>query len=67
MAKVNLNVFEKILMIISVIGFVIVDSLFFHDIFKPGEIITFPQILTGILSVFVFIFCISLLFKDWLK
>jgi hypothetical protein len=28
-----------------------VDFLFFHDILKPGEVITFPQYLTGLLSI----------------
>jgi hypothetical protein len=28
-----------------------VDFLFFHDVLKPGEVITFPQYLTGLLSV----------------
>jgi len=34
-----------------ILGFLLVDFLFFHDILKPGEGITFPQYLTGLLSV----------------
>jgi hypothetical protein len=42
---------SKLLSILLIIGFLVVDFLFFHDIFKPGEIITLPQYLTGILSI----------------
>jgi len=28
-----------------------VDFLFFHYVFKAGEVVTFPQYLTGVLSV----------------
>jgi len=44
----------KILSVILVIGFLFVDFLFFHDIMKPGEVITLPQYLTGFLSLLVF-------------
>ena len=27
------------------------DFLFFHDILKPGEVLTLPQYLTGLLSI----------------
>lgn len=37
-----------------ILGFLFVDFLFFHDVFKPGETTTFPQYLTGLLSLFVF-------------
>jgi hypothetical protein len=33
-----------------ILGFLFVDFLFFHDIFKPGEVITPAQYLTGLLS-----------------
>ena len=39
--------------IVLIAGFLIVDFLFFHDFLKPGEVITLPQYLTGILSVIV--------------
>ncbi|HSX47383.1 MAG TPA: hypothetical protein VLF63_01270 [Patescibacteria group bacterium] len=42
---------SKILSIVLIIGFLFIDMLFFHDIFKPGEVITLPQYLTGILSI----------------
>lgn len=35
-------------------GFLAVDFLFFHDIFKAGEVITVPQYMTGFLSIAVF-------------
>jgi hypothetical protein len=46
---------KKALYISLIAGFLAVDFLFFHDILKPGEGITFPQYLTGILSIPVFI------------
>ena len=42
---------KKALAIALIIGFLLVDFLFFHDIFKPGEVVTFPQYLTGLLSI----------------
>jgi hypothetical protein len=42
---------KKALAVALIIGFLLVDFLFFHDILKPGEAITFPQYLTGVLSV----------------
>ena len=42
---------KKALAVVLIFGFVLVDFLFFHDVFKPGEIVTFPQYLTGVLSV----------------
>ena len=39
------------LAIALIVGFLLVDFLFFHDIMKPGEVITFPQYLTGLLSI----------------
>ncbi len=42
---------KKLLAIVLVLGFLFVDMLFFHDIFKAGEVTTLPQYLTGILSI----------------
>jgi len=42
---------KKALAVTLIVGFLVVDFLFFHDILKPGEVITFPQYLTGLLSV----------------
>ncbi len=44
---------KKIIYLVLIIGFLAVDFLFFHDIFKPGEVITSAQYLTGILSILV--------------
>lgn len=60
--KVKLNMpsqqtMRNILDMILILGFLAVDFFFFHDIFKSGEVITFPQYLTGFLSVLVFIIC----------
>ena len=42
---------KKALAVTLIVGVLIVDFLFFHDILKPGEVITFPQYLTGLLSI----------------
>jgi hypothetical protein len=42
---------KKVLAIVLIAGFLMVDFLFFHDILKPGEVVTFPQFLTGLLSI----------------
>jgi hypothetical protein len=55
---------KKALAVTLIVGFVLVDFLFFHDILKPGEAITFPQYLTGLLSVPVLIVCALYLVRD---
>jgi hypothetical protein len=45
---------NKMLAIILIFGFLAVDFLFFHDIFKPGESTSPAQYLTGLLSLIVF-------------
>jgi hypothetical protein len=40
-----------------IVGFLVVDFLFFHDIFKSGEVTTAPQYMTGFLSIVVFAVC----------
>jgi hypothetical protein len=42
---------KKILSIILIVGFLLVDLIFFHDVFKPGETTSFAQYLTGVLSI----------------
>jgi hypothetical protein len=42
---------KKALAATLIVGFLVVDFLFFHDILKPGEVITFPEYLTGLLSI----------------
>ena len=42
---------KKALAVTLIAGFLVVDFLFFHDILKPGEVITFAQYLTGLLSI----------------
>jgi hypothetical protein len=46
-----------------IVGFLAVDFLFFHDVFKAGEVTTLPQYLTGALSVAVFAICSQSLLK----
>jgi hypothetical protein len=45
---------KKIISIVLLLGFLFVDFLFFHDIFKPGETTSLAQYLTGLLSLPVF-------------
>ena len=45
-------------------GFLVVDFLFFHDLFKPGEVTTLPQYATGLLSILVFAICAQSLLKS---
>ena len=40
-----------------IVGFLAVDFLFFHDVFKAGEVTTIPQYMTGVLSIGVFTMC----------
>jgi len=55
---------KKIISIILIAGFLFVDFLFFHDIFKPGETTSIAQYLTGILSLLVFAVSIQELLKN---
>jgi hypothetical protein len=53
---------KQIVSISLILGFLFVDFLFFHDIFKPGEATTAAQYLTGLLSIpAIVIFAQSLL------
>lgn len=54
---------KKIVAIIMILGFAAVDFLFFHDLFKPGEITNIAQILTGFLSIPVFVVAVQSLLK----
>jgi hypothetical protein len=49
-----MNKTDKILHAILIIGFLVVDWLIFHDIFKGGETYTVTEFLTGALSLLVF-------------
>jgi hypothetical protein len=40
-----------------IFGFLAVDFLFFHDLFKAGEVTSLPQYMTGFLSILVFAIC----------
>jgi hypothetical protein len=42
---------KKALAVALIVGFLLVDFLFFHDIFKAGEAVTFAQYLTGVMSI----------------
>jgi len=46
---------NKLFDTVLIIGFVVVDFLFFHDALKAGEVISAPQYLTGILSIIVIV------------
>jgi len=55
---------KQAISILLILGFLFVDLLFFHDIFKPGEVTTLPQYLTGILSIPVIVFSAQNLLKS---
>jgi hypothetical protein len=55
---------RRVLDIGLIVGFLAVDFLFFHDIFKAGEVTTVPQYMTGVLSVLVFAMCSESLLKS---
>jgi len=55
---------KKLLAATLIVGFLCVDFLFFHDILKPGEVITLPQYLTGILSLPIFALSAQTLLKS---
>jgi hypothetical protein len=42
---------RKVLDVTLIAGFLVVDFLFFHDLLKPGEAITFAEYLTGFLCL----------------
>lgn len=46
---------KKVIDIVLILGFLLVDLFFFHDVFKVGEVTTLPQYMTGILSVIVIV------------
>lgn len=50
--------------VMLILGFLVVDWFFFHDFFKPGEVINLPQYLTGILSIPVFVISIQSLLRE---
>lgn len=58
---------RKTIDVFLILGFLFVDFLFFHDLFKPGEITTLPQYLTGALSLVVFAVSGWSLFEPLLK
>jgi len=47
-----------------IVGFLAVDFLFFHDLFKPGESTSLPQYMTGFLSIAVFAICCQSLLRS---
>lgn len=55
---------RKLIATTLTLGFLAVDFLFFHDILKPGEVITLPQYLTGFLSILVFALSAQIFLKD---
>jgi hypothetical protein len=54
---------RKVIDVVLIVGFLVVDFFFFHDVFKAGEIISLPQYLTGILSIIVIVVSVQSLLK----
>lgn len=55
---------RKLIYVVLIVGFLFVDFIFFHDIFKPGETTSVGQYLTGILSVPVIVISMLSLLKN---
>jgi hypothetical protein len=55
---------RRILDVSLIVGFLAVDFLFFHDVFKAGEVVTVPQYMTGFMSLLVFGICCKSLLKS---
>jgi len=55
---------RRVLDVGLILGFLAVDFLFFHDIFKAREVTTLPQYMTGFLSILVFAICSQSLLKS---
>jgi len=55
---------NKIFDVVLILGFLIVDFFFFHDLFKVGEITTLPQYIIGILSIIVVLRSVYSLFAQ---
>lgn len=53
------EVMKKLVYIVLILGFLFVDLIFFHDVFKPGETTSIGQWLTGLLSIPVIIISIQ--------
>lgn len=53
---------KQLLSIVLLLGFLFVDFLFFHDVFKPGETTTLPEYLTGVLSLPIIVIAAKQLF-----
>jgi hypothetical protein len=54
---------RKGIYVLLILGFLFVDFIFFHDVFKPGETTSLGQWLTGILSIPIFIILTMSLFE----
>lgn len=54
----------KILDVVLIIGFLVVDWLIFHDFMKAGEMYTVTEYLTGALSLIVFVNSVRSLLKN---
>jgi hypothetical protein len=54
---------RKLIAIVLILGFLFVDFIFFHDIFKAGETTSVGQWLTGILSIPVIVISVQSLLK----
>ncbi|HUC95789.1 MAG TPA: hypothetical protein VMR76_02405 [Candidatus Saccharimonadia bacterium] len=50
---------KKLVYIVLILGFLFVDLIFFHDVFKQGETTSVGQWLTGILSIPVIVISIQ--------
>jgi hypothetical protein len=54
---------RKVIDVVLILGFLFVDFLMFHDIFKVGETTTVVEYVTGALSVIVIVVSVQSLLK----
>ena len=54
---------KRVVDVTLILGFLLVDLFFFHDVLKPGESTSLPQWMTGFLSLGVFAICGQSLLK----
>ena len=64
MKKVNLVMYEKLLMILIIIDITVIDFFKFHDFLKAEENYTLVDYLVGLMSILIMLFFMSLLMKN---
>ena len=64
MEKINLKIYQIVLMISITLILLVIDFLIFHDYFKPGETYTLVEYLIGLASILIIVVFGSLLIRN---